>query len=228
MKVNHHRLSPVKDQVKTSDTHTIARDKLNLFQTSTVKNRFHKLYVNNFCFVSLHTSMQVAFLAVRCESEMKSVQNKMLVHHNARITVCQSFGEIVECFDHLANILREIQQATKREGEGQTDRSVKNRDKINHDTSTCLRCRHMKSDCGLRGLSAEEVEGHCREEYWDAVLVMQMKGNHLSQGLGEFCFHELHTSTGALRARQRTHTHTHIKIHQTLRPGYSNAHVSRE
>lgn len=50
------------------------------------------------------------------------------------------------------------------------------------------------------GLSAEEVEGHCREECWDALLVVQVKGHHLCQSFGELRFHELHASIGALHA----------------------------
>lgn len=59
------------------------------------------------------------------------------------------------------------------------------------------------------GLSAEEVKGHGRQEGWDALLVMKMKGNHLSQSFGELRLHELHASIGAL------HTHKHNKPEPT-------------
>jgi len=63
------------------------------------------------------------------------------------------------------------------------------------------------SDCGL---SAEEIEGHGREEGRDALLVMQMKGHHFSQSLGELRFHELHAPVGALH--QKT-THDIKQLH---------------
>lgn len=57
------------------------------------------------------------------------------------------------------------------------------------------------------GLSAEEVKGQRRQERRDALLVMKVKGNHLSQSFGELCLHELHASIGALHVQ--THKHTH-------------------
>lgn len=55
------------------------------------------------------------------------------------------------------------------------------------------------------GLSAEEVEGHGGEERRDALLVMQMKGHHLSQSFGELGLHELHASIRALHTETRAH-----------------------
>lgn len=66
-------------------------------------------------------------------------------------------------------------------------------------TALCLRWCQITSDSGL---SAEEVEGHCRKERWDALLVMQMKGHHLVKSFGELCLHELHASIGALFEEQ--------------------------
>ena len=51
-------------------------------------------------------------------------------------------------------------------------------------------------------LPAEEVKGHGRQEGGDALLVMQVEGNHLPESLGELCLHQ-HDATGALL----THKH---------------------
>lgn len=55
------------------------------------------------------------------------------------------------------------------------------------------------------GLAAEEVEGECAEECWDAVLAKQVELDELPDGSGELVFQKLHLSTrgaGGLRAKK--------------------------
>lgn len=65
------------------------------------------------------------------------------------------------------------------------------------------------------GLSAEEVQGHGREERRDALLMMQMEGHHFAQSFGELGLHELHASIGAL------HTHTNKQTHNGIKRQYA-------
>lgn len=115
----------------------------------------------------------------------------------------------------------------RRQGrEQKTPKKIKNKtNAILNFTALCLRWCQITSDCGL---SAEEVEGHSREERWDALLVMQMKGHHLSQSFGELGLHELHASIGALRTHTNTDTSKQCAISNNTTCVFHYIHLKRK
>lgn len=109
----------------------------------------------------------------------------------------------------MSELLREYRhifeyRMRQKEGEGESQKHGEIKTKTNLNSSSSRRKRRRVTSDG--GLPAEEVEGHGGEERRDALLVMQMKGHHLSQSFGELGLHELHASARALHMETRAHT----------------------
>ncbi len=159
-----------------------------------------------------------------CTDEILSVQIVIQSCFLSRLNLSRKYSSIkqgvhppqhsTDSTTHMSELLRNTstfwtlcERQKKRQGRERKTQEVKNKTNGNLNfTALRLRWCQITSDCGL---SAEEVEGHSREERRDALLVMQMKGHHLSQSFGELGLHELHASIGALRAH--THKHTGVK-----------------
>lgn len=128
--------------------------------------------------------------------------NKVFILHNTALTarfICQSFWENTVTFLTLCEY-----RMRQKESEGESQKHGEIKTKTNWNSSSSRRKRRRVTSDG--GLPAEEVEGHGGEERRDALLVMQMKGHHLSQSFGELGLHELHASARALHTETRAHT----------------------